>query len=104
MSQFFQSATRLTLPVVVLGGVASFPAIPINFELEDEPAVQAAEAGNDMIMPGMPTDRSAIRKAALSGELDPKDLRRCSARVVKLLLESEQGKERLREWKLDRKG
>ena len=44
MSQFFQSATRLTLPVIVLGGVASFPAIPINFELEDEPAVQAAEA------------------------------------------------------------
>ena len=66
--------------------------------------VRAIRAGNDMIMPGMPTDRSAIRKAALSGELDPKDLRRCSARVVKLLLESEQGKERLREWKLDRKG
>ena len=66
--------------------------------------VQAIRAGNDMIMPGMPTDRSAIRKAALSGELDPKDLRRCSARVVRLLLESEQGKERLREWKLDRKG
>ena len=67
-------------------------------------SVTTVHAGNDMIMPGMPTDRSAIRKAALSGELDPKDLRRCSARVVKLLLESEQGKERLREWKLDRKG
>lgn len=57
-----------------------------------------------MIMPGMPTDRRPLKKAALSGELDPKDLRRCATRVVKLLLESEQGKERLREWKLDRKG
>ena len=66
--------------------------------------VKAIRAGNDMIMPGMPTDRRPLKKAALSGELDPKDLRRCATRVVKLLLESEQGKERLREWKLDRKG
>lgn len=66
--------------------------------------VKAIQAGNDMIMPGMITDRAALRKAVNDGTLDPKDLRRCSARVVRLLIESEQGKERLREWKLDRKG
>ncbi len=46
MSQSFQSATRLTLPLIALGGVAAFPAVPLNFEIEDAPAVLAAEAAN----------------------------------------------------------
>ena len=36
----------LTLPLIVLGGVASFPAIPINFEVTDDVSLAAATAAN----------------------------------------------------------
>ncbi len=46
MSQILPGATCLTLPLIALGGIAAFPAIPMNFEVEDAPAVLAAEAAN----------------------------------------------------------
>jgi len=46
MSQIFEPAKALTLPLIVLGGVVAFPAIPINFEISDEPAMAAAAAAN----------------------------------------------------------
>ncbi len=42
MSHDFQRAQRLTLPLIPLGGVVAFPAIPLNFELNDAPAIAAA--------------------------------------------------------------
>ena len=44
MPQLFQPAEKLTLPLIVLGGIAAFPAIPINFEISDAPSLAAAEA------------------------------------------------------------
>ena len=52
MPQSQTLAQHLTLPVVALGGVAAFPAVPLNFEINDEPsalAVQAANAANSFI-------------------------------------------------------
>ncbi|MBE6703099.1 MAG: endopeptidase La [Ruminococcaceae bacterium] len=46
MSEFSKPADTLTLPLIVLGGVAAFPAIPINFEIGDQPALAAATAAN----------------------------------------------------------
>ena len=37
-------AQRLTLPLIPLGGVVAFPAIPLTFELTDDPSTAAAEA------------------------------------------------------------
>ncbi|MBQ8925073.1 MAG: glycoside hydrolase family 3 C-terminal domain-containing protein [Clostridia bacterium] len=65
--------------------------------------VGAIQAGNDMIMPGMFFDRIPLLLALRNRTLDPTDLQRCATRIVKVLLESEQGKERIRERKLDRK-
>ena len=44
MSHSFETAKRLTLPVIALGGVVAFPAIPLNLEIEDAPSLAAAEA------------------------------------------------------------
>ena len=44
MSHDTPMAQRLTLPLIPLGGVVAFPAIPLNFELTDEPSTAAAEA------------------------------------------------------------
>ncbi|MBQ9098222.1 MAG: endopeptidase La [Clostridia bacterium] len=46
MPPIFEPAERLTLPLIVLGGVTAFPAIPINFEISDAPSVAAATAAN----------------------------------------------------------
>ncbi|MBQ8717353.1 MAG: endopeptidase La [Clostridia bacterium] len=46
MPQILRPAETLTLPLIVLGGVAAFPAIPINFEITDEPSLAAATAAN----------------------------------------------------------
>lgn len=55
--------------------------------------VKAIQAGNDLIMPGMITDRIPLLLALRNGELDPRDLERCAERVLRLVMESEQGKE-----------
>ncbi len=44
MSHDTPMAQRLTLPLIPLGGVVAFPAIPLNFELPDDPSLAAAEA------------------------------------------------------------
>ena len=46
MLQQTQKADKLTLPVIPLGGITAFPAIPVNFELTDEVAIAAADAAN----------------------------------------------------------
>ena len=44
MSNIFEKAEKLTLPLVPLYGTVAFPAIPVNFELTDEESIAAAEA------------------------------------------------------------
>ncbi len=44
MPHSFQPEEKLTLPLIVLGGIAAFPAIPVNFEVADAPSLAAAEA------------------------------------------------------------
>ena len=44
MSHDTPMAQRLTLPFIPLGGVVAFPAIPLTFELTDDPSRAAAEA------------------------------------------------------------
>ena len=44
MSHDTPMAQRLTLPFIPLGGVVAFPAIPLNFELTDDPSLAAANA------------------------------------------------------------
>ena len=44
MSYDTPMAQRLTLPLIPLGGVVAFPALPLNFELTDDPSTAAAEA------------------------------------------------------------
>ena len=61
--------------------------------------VKAIRAGNDMLMPGMITDRIPLMLALRSGELDDEDLRRCAERVIKSILESEQGRKQAKELK-----
>ena len=61
--------------------------------------VKAIEAGNDMLMPGMITDRIALKKALKNGTLDAFDLQRCVERIAKVVLESEQGKAQVKAWK-----
>ena len=46
MSHSAKHTQSLTLPLVALGGVAAFPAVPLNFEINDEPSALAAEAAN----------------------------------------------------------
>ena len=44
MSYDTPMAQRLTLPLIPLGGVVAFPALPLNFELTDDPSTAAAMA------------------------------------------------------------
>ena len=46
MSNFTQKVEKLTLPVIALGGVTAFPAIPLNFEISDPSSLAAANAAN----------------------------------------------------------
>lgn len=46
MAQYFEKADKLTLPVIPLGGITAFPAIPVNFELTDDVSIAAADAAN----------------------------------------------------------
>ena len=59
--------------------------------------VGAIRAGNDMIMPGMFFDRIPLLLALRRGTLDPWDLQRCSERIIKVLLESEQGQKQIKD-------
>ncbi len=61
--------------------------------------VKAIAAGNDMIMPGLPTDRIPLLLALKKGELAAGDLRRCAERIVKATMESEQGQAQVKAWK-----
>lgn len=51
-------------------------------------AALCMSAGNDLLMCGMKSDKKAIRKALASGKIQEKDLRRCAANVIKLLLDA----------------
>ena len=53
--------------------------------------VKAIQAGNDMLMPGMITDRIALLVALRKGDLSLSDLGRCIERVMRVVSESEQG-------------
>ena len=48
MSYISDSLTpeKLTLPLIPLGGVAAFPAVPLNFEVGDAPSISAARSAN----------------------------------------------------------
>lgn len=48
----------------------------------------ALKAGNDLIMPGEPLSKRAIRKAVRKGVIAQKDLRRCCANVVEAIMSS----------------
>ncbi len=61
--------------------------------------VEGIRAGNDLLMPGMITDRIPLLLAVRNGELSLNDLRRCAVRVIKVLLESEQGAAQIKEYK-----
>ena len=47
MADYFEKADKLTLPLIPLGGVTAFPAIPISFELTDQTSIDAASAANE---------------------------------------------------------
>ena len=66
--------------------------------------VGAIKAGNDMIMPGMFFDRFALKKGLKSGELDPWELQHCAERIIKILLESEQGQKQVKDLRRRRWG
>ena len=44
MPQNSTTPERFTLPLIVLGGIAAFPAVSLNFEIEDAASLAAAEA------------------------------------------------------------
>jgi len=44
MAKYIEKADKLTLPVIALGGITAFPAIPVNFELTDDASIAAANA------------------------------------------------------------
>ncbi|MBQ3483341.1 MAG: endopeptidase La [Clostridia bacterium] len=46
MSAYIEQTERLTLPLLALGGIVAFPAIPINFELNDAPSQAAVAEAN----------------------------------------------------------
>ncbi|MBR0087458.1 MAG: glycoside hydrolase family 3 C-terminal domain-containing protein [Lachnospiraceae bacterium] len=48
----------------------------------------ALHAGNDLLMPGMFTDKADIKKALKDGRLSRLDLRRCAANVVRQIVHS----------------
>ncbi len=48
------------------------------------------KAGNDMVMPGDPSDRESIRQALADGTLDIRELKRCIYHTVRLILQTNQ--------------
>jgi len=44
MPKYIEKIEQLTLPVIALRGAVAFPASTINFEIDDEPSLRAAEA------------------------------------------------------------
>lgn len=54
--------------------------------------VKAIQAGNDMLMPGLITDRIPLLLAVRRGELALEDLQVSAERIMKSILESEQGR------------
>ena len=53
MAHYIEKAEKLTLPVIALGGITAFPAIPLNFEVEDaasKGAAGAAEATDSFVL------------------------------------------------------
>ena len=52
MAHYIEKAEKLTLPVIALGGITAFPAVPLNFEVEDgvsKGAAAAAEATDSFV-------------------------------------------------------
>ena len=50
-------------------------------------------AGNDIVMPGIPADHENMRRELEAGTLKEEELRRCVARIVKTIWESNQYEE-----------
>jgi len=50
MPRYIEKAEKLTLPVIPLRGIVSFPSIPINFELEREISKKACKAATESDM------------------------------------------------------
>ena len=53
MAHYIEKAEKLTLPVIALGGITAFPAVPLNFEVGDaasKSAANAAEATDSFIL------------------------------------------------------
>ncbi len=50
MPRYIEKAERLTLPVIPLRGIVSFPSIPINFELERDISKNACQAASERDM------------------------------------------------------
>ena len=46
-----------------------------------------AEAGNDLIMPGLNCDVEDIRRAAKEGQLSEEAIRTCAGRMIDLIAE-----------------
>lgn len=46
MPTYIENAEQLTLPLIALRNSVAFPSITLNFEISDEPSVEAAEAAN----------------------------------------------------------
>lgn len=51
-------------------------------------AAGCMRAGNDMVMPGIPKDQENIREELQAGTLDIRELKRCIANTVKVVLQS----------------
>lgn len=51
-------------------------------------AWKCIKAGNDLIMPGLPSDQESIEAALSDGRLTEEDIRTCAARVVSIVLRS----------------
>ncbi|WP_310604290.1 glycoside hydrolase family 3 protein [Anaerosporobacter sp.] len=49
---------------------------------------QCIKAGNDLIMPGMPSDHENIRKALQDGKLTSEELKKCVQRIIQIVLKS----------------
>lgn len=55
---------------------------------EDCTAAGCMRAGNDLVMPGMPSDHDNLRKELAEGTLSEADLRGCITRLVRVILRS----------------
>lgn len=51
-------------------------------------AAGCMRAGNDLVMPGLPSDHENIRKELAEGTLSGKELRDCIVRLVRVILKS----------------